>query len=229
MDIVYYGILLLNLVLLVYLGFRAVPLILVGLASGQIRGRFLDQAESDQIIAESASAQARLAELKAEGFTLLGIMAEKPWWQRAVLEVVTTSVEKSTFAGLVLTPSRKVAGLYFYTPLVDGGLVFTRSRSTLPEVENENTSVKNVPGGGTDKLWASHRRRLQALRERGQRPLPVGDQAARLAATRAYYTSAYAQRVRRAILRSSQVINFLLVLGLLLAIIVIYIFRAPVK
>jgi len=96
-------------------------------------------------------------------------------------------------------------------------------------VEAGNTSVKNVPGAGVDKLWASHRRRLQALRERGQRPLPVADQAARLAAVRAYYASDYAVKVRRQFLRSGPVINFLLVVGLLLAIIAIYIWRVPVR
>ena len=225
MDIAYMGILLLTFFLMIYLGWRAVPMLVVALVPNQIRARFLDTAEVGRIIAAAPSVQAKLADLHALDFRVLGILAERIWWRRPVLEVVMTSAEKSTFAAIVLTPSGKAAGVYFYTPIAGGGLVFTRSRSMLPEMETENTSVKNVPGAAVDRLWTSHQRRLQALRERGQRPLSVADQAARLAAVQAYYTSAYARRTRRLFLRSTPVVNFLLVTGLLLAIIAIYFWR----
>jgi hypothetical protein len=229
MDLAYAGILLLTIFMVIYLGWRAMPTLVIALTLSQIRARFLDAAESDRIIAGAPSVQAKLADLRAQGFDLLGIMVEKPWRQRGVLEVATTSGDKSAFGGIVLSTSRQVVGVYFYTPLAGGGLVFTRSRSALPEVENDNTSVKNLPGASVDKLWLSHRKRLQTLRERGQRPLPVADQAARLAAGQAYYTSAYARQVRGRLLRSTPVVNFLLVAGLLLAIIAIYIWRVPVR
>jgi hypothetical protein len=227
MDIAYAGILLLTAFLVIYTGWRAVPLLISALVPGHIRGWFLETAESDHIIATAPSVQAKLADLKALGFDTLGILAEKAWWRRPSLEVVATSVQKSAFGAIVLTPAGKAAGVYFYTPLVGGGLVFTRSRSPLPEQENDNTSVKDVPGASVDKLWASHRRRLQALREQGQRPLPVADQAARLAAAQAYYASAYARKSRRVFLRSAPVVNFLVVVSLLVAIIGIYIWRVP--
>ncbi len=225
MDIAYVGIMLLTIFLVIYLGWRAMPMLVVVVAPGQIRTRFLDPAESDRIIAAAPSVQAKMADLQALNFGVLGILAERIWWRSPVLEVATTSVEKSTFAAIVLTPTGKAAGVYFYTPMVGGGLVLTRSRSSLPEVETDDTSVKNVAGAAVDQLWASHQRRLRALRERGQRPLSVADRAARLAAAQAYYTSAYARRVRRLFLRSTSVVNFLLVAGLLLAIIAIYIWR----
>jgi hypothetical protein len=227
MDIAYAGILLLTAFLVIYTGWRAVPMLIFALVPGHIQGRFLTTAECDRIIAASPNVRSKLADLQALGFDTLGILAEKVWWRRRPsLEVVATSVPKSTFAAIVLTPAGKAAGVYFYTPLAGGGLVFTRSRSPLPEMENDNTSVKDVPGASVDKLWASHRRRLQALRERGQRPLPVGDQAARLAAAEAYYASAYARSARRIFLRAAPVINFLAVSGLLVAIIAIFIWRA---
>jgi hypothetical protein len=227
MDIAYAGILLLTIFLVIYLGWRAIPMLAVTLAPSQIRAWFLDTAESDRIIAAAPSVRAKLADLQTLDFGVLGILAERVLWRRPVLEVVATSAEKSTFAAIVLTPNGKAAGVYFYNPLAGGGLVFTRSRSSLPEMETDNTSAKNVPGAAVDKLWTSHRRRLQALRERGQRPLSVADQAARLAAVQAYYTSAYARRARGLFLRSAPVVNFLLVVGLLLAIIAIYIWRVP--
>ena len=225
MDIAYLGILLLTFFLVIYLGWRALPALVVALAPSQIRARFLDATESDQILASAPSVQAKLTDLRAQGFVVLGILVEQALWQRPVHEVATMSVEKSAFGSIVFSPARQAVGVYFYTPLAGGGLVFTRSRSALPELENDSASVKNLPGASVDKLWASHRQRLQALRERGQRPLPVADQAARLAAVRAYYTSAYARQVRRRYLRSTSVVNFLLVTGLLLAIIAIYIWR----
>ena len=229
MDFVYVAILALTIFLVLYLGWRAVPMLVIALAPRQIRAQFLDAADSDQIIAAAPSIQAKLADLQALEFNVLGILAERAWWRRPLLEVAAASAEKSTFAAIVLTPSRKAAGVYFLTPLAGGGLVFTRSRSPLPQVETDNTSVKDVPGASVDKLWASHRRRLQALRERGRRPLPVGDQATRLAAVQAYYASDYARRARGLFLRSAPVINFLLTVVLLVSIVVIYIFRAPVR
>jgi hypothetical protein len=228
MDIAYAGIFLLTAFLVVYLGWRAIPLLIFALVPGHIRGWFLEEAETDRLIAAAPSVQSKLADLQALGFSRLGILAEKAWWRPPSREVVATSVQKSTFAAIVLTSTGKAAGVYFYTPLAEGGMVFTRSRSPLPEMENDNTSVKDVPGASVDKLWATHRRSLQALRERGQRPLSVDDQAARLAAAQAYYVSAYARRARRVFLRSAPVINFLAVLGLLVAILAIFVWRVTV-
>jgi hypothetical protein len=229
MDIAYAGILLLTAFLVIYTGWRAIPLLLFAVLPGQIRASFLDPDEAQRLTAAAPDVQARLADLKALGFGIMGIMAEKAWWRRPALEVVANSVEKSAFAAVVLGPAGQAVGVYFYTPLAGGGLVFTRARSPLPEMETADTSVKDMPGASVDKLWVSHRRRLQALRERGQRPLPVDDQAARLAASRAYYASAYGRRARRIFLRSAPVVNFLVVFALLIAILAIYVWRAPVR
>jgi hypothetical protein len=216
LDYVFWGLFFLGLWLVAVTGVRALPLLVLALAPGQRRCWFIDAESSQRLIRLKASApvKAALEQVQGAGFELLGIQAEKIWWRRAVHEIALTSAEMGIFASIVLNQNRKAAGVYFYTPF-DGGLVLTRSRSSLPEMERENISVKNLDTDRVERLLSAHRQRVRASRQKGLTPLAVDSQEARLAATRAYYASEYGQRAARAALWTRPVRDFALSLALL--------------
>lgn len=230
MDLLFSGAAFLALWLIVLTGIQAVPQLVLALAPGQIRSWFIGAEQSDRLIRLKASpaVKAKVAQLQALGFELLGIKAEKVWWRKAVHEIALTSTEMDSFGSIILNQNKKAADVYFYTPLAEGGLVFTRAPSPLPEMESENTSVKNLPTEKTERLLASHRQRVRLLEQKGLTPLPVNDQAARLAATRYYYTTAYGRQARRFSLRTRAVRDFLLSLALLAGVGIAYFVRLAV-
>ena len=225
MDTVFWGALVLAIFLVGFTGWRGVPLLVSALAPGQIKSWFLAATEIDALLASTPTAQVLLSQLQALGFDLLGIRAEKVLWRKPTLEVAVASAAKNAFASIVLAPNGKAADIYFYTPLVGGGLVLTRSKTPHPEMENDNTSVKNMPSASVDQLWTAHTRRGQRFRQRGMRPLAADGPAARLEAAQYYYTTAYAKRVGRATLRSAPARDFYLALALVAGMILIYLWR----
>ena len=219
MDLLFGGVLFLGLWLVVVTGIKALPLLIAALVPSQIRRWFLDVEKSERLIRATASPEVKgkVAQLQALGFELLGIKAEKVWWRKVVHEIALTSVELDAFGSIILNQNKKAADVYFYTPFAGGGLALTRARSPLPEMESENSSVKNVPIEKTERLLASHRQRVRDFKRKGLAPLAVDSQEARLEADRFYHTTAYAKRAGRAILLTPAVRNFLVLLALLLA------------
>lgn len=225
MNSVFWGAVLLALVLAGWTGWQAVPILAFVLTPERIKYWFLDQIKSDQIIAASPTVQARLQELRALGFVQLGVKMEQVLWRQAGREVALASAEAETFASLVITRDGRPLSVYFYTPLSDDGLVFTRAASPLPVMEARNTSVKNIATNSLEAMLANHRQRLRSFRHRGLKPLVASSQASRLAATRHYYASTYAKRAGRKLLRVPMVRDFLLTMLLLGLVAGMYAFR----
>ncbi len=117
----------------------------------------------------------------------------------------------------MLSPEAKVRGIYFFTPLSGGGMVFTRGYGSQGEVEDGRTSVRNVVSSKLEDLWASHSQRVEQFRQKGFTPLVNNSRESRLEATRLFYRSDYARRMARSLLRGPLVQALIFLLILLLA------------
>lgn len=125
----------------------------------------------------------------------------------------------------MLTPDKGVLGVYFYTALSGGGIIFTRGHSRMPEIELPDASIKNNLTGDLKAMLASHSQRIRAFKQRGITVIPVSDQASRIEATYKFYESTYMKQARRNLPRVLPVINFALAVVLLIAIVLTYILR----
>jgi hypothetical protein len=162
--------------------------------------------------------------LQELGFSLLGVKLEKlPLWGGTYREVALASEEAEAYASIGLRKDGRPRGLYFYTPLRDAGMVFTRNRALGGEAESERLSVKNVPTQNFKEILDSHQQRLRVLKERGLVPSVGLSQQARIEATRAFYASGYA---RRRLARSRKVLRFCGSLLLLLAAVWFFVIRS---
>jgi len=214
------------LALTLYTGAQAVPLLALLYAPRVLKFWFISGAESESWITASPLVQQKIQQLREFGFVQLGIKGEKILWQKPVYEVSLTNREKGIFAAIMLTGGQsaagadlfRVLGVYFYTPLQGKGIVFTRGRSSMSELESKDASVKNFPGGDINAMLASHSQRVGAFKKNGVDRLPVTDQAARIEATYIFYESKYMRRARRNLPRILPAINFALALVLLIAV-----------
>lgn len=222
-------ILFLAVVLVVITGRSAIPLFLLAFASGRLKYWFLDSLQSDKIISELPATKTALQQLQSLGFELLGVKVEKQLWHSPLYEIATTSADRQAFGSIMLSPRREVVGHYFYTPLSEGGLVFTRGYSSLPDVENSNTSVRSVLSNNLQEMWNSHRQRVEVFRQRGFTTSVSNSQESRLAATKSYYTTDYAKRTARSLLRGPTVQAFILMLVFLCALVLINIYQSAGK
>ena len=193
---------------------KALSFLLAILNPRRIRCWFSDGQARDQVISKSAALQEGWRELEALGFRLLGVKHEKlPLGGRHAWELSTVSPIAEAFASIVLKGNGEPFIIYFYTPLLEGGLVYTRQRSTfLGELESRNTSIKNIDSTNLGDLLASHRERLAAFKQKGFHPLLVDSQGGRIEATYAFYTSGYAKKI----MASSALFNLLFYLMLAL-------------
>ena len=225
MNTTYWLILVLALFLTVYTGAQAIPLIVLMFAPRLLRFWFISPDESQRRIGASSSAQEKISMLRDLGFAVLGIKGERILWQQPVYEVSLTNPGKETFASIILGPDDEALGVYFFTALSGGGIVFTRARSLMLELETQETSVKNIPGGDLSAMLSSHSQRVRAFKQRGISPLPGSDQAARIEATYVYYELAYTKKARRNLPRLLPVITFALGVVLLIAVVLTAILR----
>jgi hypothetical protein len=125
----------------------------------------------------------------------------------------------------MLTPDKGVLGVYFYTALSGGGIIFTRGQSRMPEIELPDASIKNNLTGDLKAMLSSHSQRIRAFKQRGNHVFPVSDQASRIEATYIFYESTYMKLARRNLPRLLPVINFALAVVLLIAVVLTYILR----
>ena len=229
MNTTYWLVLILALFLTVYSAAQAVPLLALMFTPRLLKFWFIDKMDSDRRIASSPSAQEKIAQLRELGFAVLGIKGERILWQPPVYEVSLTNPAKETFASIILGPDDGTLGVYFFTALSGGGIVFTRARSRLREMETADTSVKNTPSGDLNTMLTSHSQRIRVFKQKGISPLSGWDQAARIEATYVYYGSAYIRKGRRNLPRLLPAINFALAVVLLIAVLVTAILRFSVK
>lgn len=225
MNTTYWLVLILTLFLTIYTGAQAIPLLVLLYAPRLLYFWFIDPVESERWINASPPVQEKIEQMGELGFVSLGIKAEKILWQTPVYEVSLTNTEKEAFGAIMLTPDKGVLGVYFYTALSGGGIIFTRGHSRMPEIELPDASIKNNQTGDLKAMLASHSQRIRAFKQRGITVIPVNDQASRIEATYKFYESTYMKQARRNLPRVLPVINFALAVVLLIAIVLTYILR----
>jgi hypothetical protein len=182
--------------LLVLLTGRSIlPGLLVVLRPSQLRCWFLDADHEAEALGGSPLLEECLQRLKAQRFFLLGVKLEKlPLWGQVEREVALAARDHTAFASIVLHPFGAPASVYLYTPLVGGGMVFTRDHAGGPQAESDQLSVRNVATEDLEKLVGEHRARVGARQEKGAALDLRPSLAGRLDATRAFYASKYFRR-----------------------------------
>ena len=202
--------------LVVFSGYQALPLLVLALNPHAIRFSFESDQDTRDLLRRTIHLREWLDRLKDLGFTLLGQKVEKiPLWGPAFRELALVSAEAEAHAGIVLHPDGTPASLYFYTPIRNGGMVFTRNFQG-PEAEGERLSVRNVEHIDFRFILNDHLARVRSFRDRGLIPRAGATQAERLAATAAFYDSEYG-RTGLPSLWSPPIRMFALALALLVA------------
>ncbi len=175
---------------------KSLPRLLAVINPRRIRCWFADVLDRDETISRSQALKARLQELEALGFSLLGIKNEKfPLWGQAVREVATVSTAAEIFGCLVITERGEPFTVYFYTPIREDGFVYTRQQATLPEMEGPNISVKNFSSPSLKDMFQAHRDRVETFKQKGLLPAMVSSPEARIEATYRFYASNYARKI----------------------------------
>ncbi len=213
--------------LAIYTGAQAIPLFVLMFAPRLLKFWFIDPIESQRRISASASAREKIDQLRELSFSPLGIKGERILWQAPVYEVALTNPEKDTFASIILGPGDKALGVYLYTALSGGGIVFTRAMSRQPQMEKAGISVKNIPNNDLTTMLASHSQRIREFKHQRITPLSVRDQAARIEATYLFYGSAYFKNTRRNLPSIMPLVSFALALVLLVAVLLTHFLRLP--
>jgi hypothetical protein len=221
----YWLVLILTLFLTIYTGAQAIPLLVLLYAPRLLKFWFIDPVESERWINTSPPVQQKIEQMGELGFVSLGIKAEKILWQKPAYEVSLANTEKEAFGAIMLTPDKGVLGVYFYTALSGGGIIFTRGHSRMPEIELPDASINNILTGDLKTMLSSHSQRVRAFKQRGNPVFPVSDQASRIEATYIFYESTYMKQARRNLPRVLPVINFALAIVLLIAVVSTYILR----
>ena len=159
-------------ILVLFTGLDAIPIILFSLNPDTMRYGFDDPAAEQEQLSRSAELREWIGRLKDMGFSPLGIKAERlPLWGRSFREAALVSRPAETYASITLHPHGIPASLYLFTPLENGGMVFTRDNRYGREAESVALSVKNVPSKDFREIMESHERRLRIFLDRGMRPL----------------------------------------------------------
>jgi hypothetical protein len=185
----------LALLLALLTGRNAIPRIALRLRPDRIRCWFLPSGEEATLLERSPALLDGVERLKRLHYFLIGVKVEKlPLWGRRFTEVALAARDQSAFASIVLQPFGAPASLYFYTPLMGGGMVFTRDYAAGGEVESAKVSVRDVSSEDIEVVHHAHQDRVAALRARGLMPEIRPSQAGRIAATHAFYASAYFRR-----------------------------------
>jgi hypothetical protein len=223
MNTTYWLVLFLALILAFYTGAQAIPLLVLLYAPRLLTFWFIDPAESERWISASPAVQEKIEQMGELGFVSLGIKAEKILWEKPAYEVSLSNTEKEAFGAILLTPDKGVLGVYFFTALSGGGIIYTRGHSRMPEIELPDASIKNNLTGDMKAMLSSHSQRIRAFKQKGMTVIPVSDKASRIEATYIFYESTYMKQVRRNLPRLLPVINFAVAAILLIAVVLTYI------
>jgi hypothetical protein len=202
-----------GLTLVLIKGWSALPLIIYALNPTSIRSRFLNDAAAQKMLDAHPLQMETVAELKEMGFVLLGVRGEKlPLWGMEIPGISLALNEAHTYASVLFSAREKPVGIYFFTPLKDGGMVFTRNQAHQPEIETGHESVKNVVGVSALAVYAVHLSRLRALSLPESAFFDVHDKEARHAAAKLFYATVYGRQQVRKFLSSRTVRIFWLTL-----------------
>jgi len=181
-------------------GRHALPGLVLWLRPERLRAWFLPADAEAKVLEGSPALQDCVERLKRLHYFLIGVKVEKlPLWGRRFTEVALAARDHSAFASLVLQPFGAPAGLYFYTPLMGGGMVFTRDLAAGGEVESANVSVRDGSSDDIEVVHRAHQERVAVMRARGLMPEIRPSQAGRIAATHRFYASKYFRRLSQRI------------------------------
>jgi hypothetical protein len=174
-----------------------------------MRSSFDETFSDHKMVVGNNFLQRWINQLGEMGFHPIGVKVEKlPLWGGTYREVALISQEAETFASIVLHPNGHPSSFYYYTPLQNGGMVFTRNHPSGLETESDKLSIKNIPSTDFRKLLDSHLLRLAEFKGRGLNPQTGSGQLTRMDATGGFYESEYRRRSARYIL-STGTPNFL--------------------
>lgn len=178
--------------------FRILPMVVLFAWPARVRVSFEDDWLPKAFDRENSALVGLLEDFKTLGFSLIGLKVERmPLWGPSFRELALVSEPGKAYASIVLHPDLSAASKYCFTPFDQDGMVFTRDFGVAEEAESERLSVKNVPGATPAELVSSHIQRVEMLCERGLTSLVGDSREARLEATQAFYSSAYAKRTHR--------------------------------
>ena len=190
-------------------GWSALPLILFALFPSSVRSWFLDDVETQQIMAAHPLQMETVVELETLGFRLQGVRVEKlPLWGVKIPAIALACPESRTYASVLLSARKKPVGMYFFTPLNDGGMIFTRNQAQAPEFESALESVKNLPGAPLSVVYSAHLARLRARQLPDASLFEVQKSPARHAAARLFYQTTYGRQQTQKYLGMRPVIRF---------------------
>jgi len=189
-------------ILLLLYTLKILPMLVLFIWPTRVRSTFED-GSLHTILTQGGSALAEVIDaFKVLGFSFLGLRLEHtPLWGPTFREISLVSEPDNAYASIVLHPDSSPASKYCYSPFEQGGMVFTRDFAAGKEVEDMRISVKNLPDATPEELVKAHVTRVEAFHARGMNPSVEHSRQARLAATNAFYSTAYAQGSHRAIWR----------------------------
>ncbi len=175
---------------------RVLPLLLMVVDPRRMRCWFGEASEREELLSRSEVLRSRLKELESLGFSRLGLKKEKlPLWGKAGWEMATACHGANAFASVVLTETGDPYIVYFYTLFPEGAFVYTRQQSSLPQLESQDISVKNIPSLNLDELFRSHAERVEGFQRQGRHPLAAGSPESRIEATYRFYESGFARKI----------------------------------
>ncbi len=135
-----------------------------------------------------------LEDVKALGFSPLGVKWEKKPLGMTQKELVLASEAEHAFAGVM--PVTNEAWLYFFTPLEGGGAVITADFK-WPAADDADYLAGGLPMGTPTEVLNAHRRRVKSLEAKGLRPAAGFTLADRERSARAFYESGPGRRETR--------------------------------
>ena len=178
--------------------YQILPMVVLFICPTCVRSTFDDRSLSIILKPGNSVLNELLENFKVLGFSLIGLKVEHtPLWGPTYREISLVSEHDNTYASIILHPDLSPASKYCYTPIEQGGMVFTRDFAAGDEAEGERISVKNVPEASPAELVSSHTQRLDMFHERGMTFSVRNSRQARLSATNDFYLSEYAKGAQR--------------------------------
>jgi hypothetical protein len=175
-------------------GLNSLPVLIFMFRPETMRLTFDEPSEGLARIAGSPQLQEWVEKFQTLGFALIGVKNETLFLtRRKYREAALVSPERDAYASIVLHRDGSPAGVYFFTPFRDGGMVFTRKTGLAPEAEGPNLSVQNCASADFGEMYARHAERVRAFQATGAIPSVSSSPESRMEATRMFYSSDYSR------------------------------------
>lgn len=175
----------LGLVLFAALGRPNLMVFLKLLLPGKMQTDFESGPEGLAEFANNTAVQKRLEDMKALGFSPLGIQREWQAGRPAVRGISLASREVKGFASIHSFDNPRI---YFYTPFVGGAIVLTSDLARNP-IETDNVIHGGLDRADPAAVFEYHQKRVKEMIARGRSPYTSFTPEDRLNATRAYYAA----------------------------------------